>query len=654
MTDHDPRRDSPPACGGHRRNVYLRMTGLAEARALLSERFAAVLDAEEVPVAEAVGRVLAQAVHARVSAPSYHGAAMDGFAVLAEQTFGASEASPMDLALGLRAHPVNTGDVLPGGTDAVVMIEHVQVLDAAIRIEAPAFPWQHVRRVGEDIVATEMLFARHRRVRPTCVGALMAGGIFEVPVLRQPRVLIVPTGAEIVSADQVRVDALQPGTIIEFNGTMLGKLVEEAGGAYTLHPCIADDLDHICEVIVDAVRAYDLVLVIGGSSAGARDFTRAAAEAVGEVLVHGVTMMPGKPTVLADVEGKPVVGVPGYPVSAILCFEQLVAPLLARMQGVSPVRRPVVRAHPTRKIASRLGMDEFVRVRLGRVGERLVATPLPGGSATVTTFTRADGMLCIPTDLEGLHAHEPARVELLRPLHEIEQNVVAVGSHDLCLDLIADLLRARGVGVTLASSHVGSLGGLRALRKGACHMAGSHLLDPSEGSYNLSFVRRYLADVPVQLVHLVDREQGLAVPRGNPKGVRGPDDLVRQDLHFVNRQAGSGTRVLLDHLLAEASIEANRIQGYGTEEFTHMAVAVAVASGAADAGLCVRSAARALGLDFLPLATERYELVIPVEFLDHEGVQQVLEVIDSEEFRRGAVELGGYDVVRTGSVRTVD
>ncbi len=653
--DPDPRTDAPPSCGPHSRNVYLRMTGLAEARALMESRFPQRLPGERVPVAMAVGRVLAEAVHARVSAPSYPGAAMDGFAVRSADTFGASQAGPRDLALQGGAHPVNTGEVMPEGCDAVIMIEHVQVLEGAIRIEAPIFPWQHVRRVGEDIVATEMLFPRHHRIGPTCVGALMAGGIFEVPVVRRPRVLIIPTGAEIVSPENVDVNALRPGTIIEFNGTMLGKLVEASGGTYTLHAAIGDNLDHICETLLAAVRGpYDVVLVIGGSSAGSRDFTRAAAERVGEVFVHGVTMMPGKPTVLADVEGKPVVGVPGYPVSAILCFEQFVAPALARMQGVSPARRPVEWAHPTRKIASKLGMDEFVRVRLGRVGDRLVATPLPRGAGTVTSFSQADGMLCIPADLEGVHPHEPVRVELLRPIEEIEQNVVAVGSHDLCLDVIADLLRARGSGVTLSSSHVGSLGGLRALRDGACHLAGAHLLDPTDGSYNVNFVRRYLPGVPVRLVHLVDREQGLAVPRGNPLGLRALADLVRPDVRFVNRQAGSGTRVLLDHLLGEAGIAATAIRGYPTEEYTHMAVAVAVLSGAADAGLCIGAAARALGLDFVPVATERYELVIPAAFLHHPGVQQVLDVIDSAAFHARARGLGGYDTARTGQARTVE
>ena len=653
--DHDRRTDDAGTCGVHPRNVYLAMTPLPEARARFLERFGAALEAETVPAVDAVGRVLAEAVQARLSAPSYHGAAMDGFAVFARNSFGASQASPRDLALGSQAFAVNTGDLLPEGCDAVIMIEQVQGLAQAIRIEAPAAPWQHVRRVGEDVVATEMLFPRHHPIGPTCVGALLAGGVFDVPVIRRPRVLILPTGGEIVPVAQARLAPPGPGRIIEFNGTMLGKLVEQAGGVYTLHAPIADDLDLLCEVIVEAARgSFDVVMVIGGSSAGARDFTRAAAERVGEVLVHGVTMMPGKPTVLAEVAGKPMVGVPGYPVSAILCFEQLVAPLLAQLQRRPAARRPVVQAYPTRKMASKLGMDEFVRVRLGRVGERLVATPLPRGAGSVTSFTQADGMLCIPADLEGVHAHAPVPVELLRPLEEIEGNLVAVGSHDLCLDVLADLLRGEGDGVRLSSSHVGSLGGLRALRDGVCHLAGCHLLDPTDGSYNTSFVRRYLPGLPVTLVHLVDREQGLAVAPGNPKGLQGLADLARPDCRFVNRQAGSGTRVLLDHLLDQEGIAAASIDGYGTEEFTHMAVAVAVASGAADAGMCVRSAARALGLDFLPVTTERYELVMATASLGHPGLQRLLQVIASPAFALRAARLGGYDTAGTGQLRSID
>ena len=636
------------------RHVYLQMKSLAEARRLLMSRFQwdEFLDTEMVPVGDAVGRVLAEPVFAALSSPGYHGAAMDGIALWARDTFGASDDSPLDLLVGQKAFFVNTGEVLPKGTDAVIMIEQVQVIDDdLVRIEAPAFPWQHVRRVGEDIVATEMLFARGHLVTPTCAGALLAGGVLSVPVRRRPRVLIIPTGGELV--DPKNLTELQPGKIIEFNSTILGKLVEAHGGEFQRQH-LPDDLEHISSTIVAAVEGdFDLVLVIGGSSAGTRDFTKTAIEGVGEVFVHGVTAMPGKPTVLGTVSQRPVVGVPGYPVSAIVCFEQFVAPVLARMLGVAEVERQKATAIPTKKIASKLGMEEFVRVRMGYVGDKLVATPLPRGAGTVTSFTMADGLIRIPSDLEGLHAFEPVEVELLRPLSQIEHNLVAVGSHDLCLDILADLLKKRQNNVTLGSTHVGSLGGLMAIRHGTCHLAGSHLLDADDGSYNTSFVKRYLAEVPVRIVHLVRRNQGLMVAPGNPKNIEGFADLLREEVTFVNRQGGSGTRVLLDYELDRRSMDSSGIIGYETIEFTHMAVAVAVLSGAADVGLGIRAAARALGLEFIDVVYENYELVIPEEFFDSTPIETLLEIINSAEFAKRVMKLGGYDTSLTGQTRSI-
>ena len=637
-----------------KRNVYLQMKSLDQARRIFLDRFewGDVLSSEEVPVADAVGRVLAEPVFAALSSPTYHGAAMDGIAVRAEDTYGASVLEPCELKVGESALFVNTGDVLPQGTNAVIMIEHVQVLDdERVQIEEPAYPWHHVRRVGEDIVATEMLFTRHHRISPYCVGALLAGGVFSVLVRKKPRVLIIPTGDEMVDIESVRPDEIEPGTIIESNSTVLGKLVEAHDGEYVRHERLGDDAERIGRAITDAIQAgFDMVLIIGGSSAGARDCSKSALGQVGDVLVHGVTIMPGKPTLLADVGGRPVVGIPGYPVSAIVAFEEFVAPALSRMVGVEMVRRETVTAKPTRKIASKLGMEELVRVRLGRVGDNLVATPLPRGAGTVTSITQADGIARIPTELEGLKPSELVEVELLRPLDDVERNLVSVGSHDLCLDLIADLLRARQTGVTMSSSHVGSLGGIMAVKRGVCHLAGSHLLDTTDGSYNKSYIKKYLPDMKVRLVHLVEREQGLIVRAGNPGEVQGLEDLTRKDIAFINRQGGSGTRVLLDYELEKRGISSSDIAGYETEEFTHMAVALAVLSGAADVGLGILEAARTLKLDFIPVVSERYDLIIPEKFFDSAGIQLLLEIIRSADFKRRVNELGGYRTAMTGEL----
>lgn len=636
-----------------KRNVYLKMKSLEESRRIVLEAFGdRTPDAEMVPTPEAVGRVLAEPVAARLSSPHFHAAAMDGIAVRAIDTFGAHPAKPKTLAVGESAFFVNTGHVMPTGTDAVIMIENVQEHEAGrVVIEAPAFPWQYVRKMGEDIVATEMLFARRHRVTPYCIGALLAAGHFEVKVLRKPRLVIQPTGSELVDWRRQKEFQLLPGQAIESNAYVLGKLAEAAGARYERLELLGDDLDTIAGAVQAAVeKGADAVMIVGGSSAGSEDYARAVIERLGEILVHGVTMMPGKPTIVGRIGSTPVFGMPGYPVSTIIAFEQLVEPLLARMLGQPPASRERVDVYPTRKIPSKLGLEEFVRVKIGQVGDRLVATTLPRGAGQITSITEADGIIRIPSQLEGLAEGEPVAAELLKPLAVIGRTVVVVGSHDNTLDLLADELRAQGADLSLSSSHVGSLGGLMAVKRGVCHVAGTHLLDERTGAYNLADIKKYLPDVTVRLVHLVMRDQGLMVPAGNPKGIQGLEDLRREDVRLINRQGGSGTRILLDYRLRQLEIDPAQVAGYTDEEFTHMAVAAAVISGAADVGLGISAAARALGLDFIPVVTEQYDLLIPGACFDSDPIQTMLRVIRSEAFKRRVDALGGYHTERTGEI----
>jgi putative molybdopterin biosynthesis protein len=393
-----------------------------------------------------------------------------------------------------------------------------------------------------------------------------------------------------------------------------------------------------------------MVMIVGGSSAGSEDFARAVIARIGEVLVHGVTIMPGKPTLVGRVDGTPVFGMPGYPVSTIIAFEQLVRPLIAHLLGQPLPRRPVADVQPTRKIASKLGLEEFVRVKIGQVGDRLVATALPRGAGQITSITEADGIIRIPAHLEGIPEGEAVQAELLRPMHAIGNTLVVVGSHDNTLDILGDELRAQSAHLTLSSSHVGSMGGLMAVKRGACHLAGTHLLDEESGTYNISYIRKLLPGMAVKLVHLAMRDQGLIVPAGNPKGIRGIEDLERADVRMINRQGGSGTRILLDYRLRQLGIAPDRIVGYTHEEFTHMSVAAAVLSGAADVGLGISAAARALRLDFVPVVTEQYDLLIPQVFFETAAVQELLRVIGSDAFKQRVRGLGGYHTERTGEV----
>ncbi len=636
------------------RNVYLKMKSLEAARRIVLEQLTLLqaLESETVPVPESCGRVLAEPVFAAISAPNYHAAAMDGVAVKAESTYGASESRSLDLAVGREAFFVNTGHVLPDGTDAVIMIEAVQLLDGErVRIEAPAFPWQHVRRIGEDIVATELLFPRNHRITAPCIGAMLTAGIFSVPVKRSPQVLIIPTGSELVDWRRTRLEDLKPGQVLETNSYVLGALVKSCGGAFTRHAMLADDIGRIRAAVESAAETgCQIAMILGGSSAGSEDYARAVIAETGEVFVHGVTIMPGKPVVIGRVGKTAVFGMPGYPVSAIIVFEQLVKPLLAALLGQTLEAPRTARVEPTRKIASKLGVEEFVRVKLGRVGGRIVATPLPRGAGQITSITKADGIIRIPADTEGLRENEPVAAELMRAPEELSRTIVIVGSHDNTLDVLADQLKAAPGGLLLSSSHVGSMGGLMAIKRGGCHLAGSHLLDSENGSYNVSYIRKFLPGRPVKLVTLVLRENGLIVPRGNPKSIRGIEDLARPEVSFINRQAGSGTRILLDYRLKALGLDPARIRGYGVEEFTHMAVAVAVLTGGADTGLGIYAAARALGLDFIPVVTEQYDLVIPAEHFDTENIQALMDVVRSAEFRKQVESLGGYNTRRTGDI----
>ncbi|QTA89530.1 molybdopterin biosynthesis protein [Desulfonema magnum] len=637
-----------------KRNVYLKMKTLKQAREILFERFSmfGTLSNERVSVPDAVGRVLAEPVTAKISAPNFHAAAMDGIAVKAENTFGASEARPKELIVGRDAFYINTGNVIPENTNAVIMIEHINVLDEnRIEIEAPAFPWQYIRKMGEDIVATELLFPQNHLVTPYCVGALLSGGVFTVSVRKKPKLLIIPTGSELVEWRDTKLENLKPGQVVESNSFVLGKLAEACGATYIRHEILTDNVEKIRQAVDDAAHSdFDIILIDGGSSAGSEDYSKQVISDLGETLVHGVTMMPGKPLIIGEIKNKPVLGIPGYPVSAIISFEQFVRPLICRALGQPDIEPQKTEVQPIRKIASKLGVEEFLRVKLGKVGDRVVATPLPRGSGSITSITEADGIIRIPNHVEGLKDKEPVFAELLRPLSSVQNTIVVVGSHDNTLDILADELKAKHSNLKVSSSHVGSMGGLMAIKRGVCHLAGSHLLDTEDGSYNISYIRRYLPDTKVKLVNLVFRDQGLIVSPGNPKNIRGIEDLGREDIMFINRQAGSGTRILLDYRLRQLGMDSGSITGYENEEFTHMSVAVSVLSGMADAGLGIYAAAKALHLDFIPVVTEQYDLVIPQEHFDSDNIRILLETINTGEFKKRVQALGGYSTEKTGTV----
>lgn len=631
------------------RKIYLDTVTVEEALRRLESalgRLGWSAPAETVPTEEALGRVTAEGVTARISSPHYAAAAVDGIAVRAADTFGATETSPVRLAPDQIVW-VDTGDPLPPGKDACIMVEDLNELPGGgVEIYAAVAPWQHVRAIGEDVVATELVVPAGTRIRPQEIGALLATGVLEVRVRRPPVVAFIPTGDELVQPHS----GPAAGEIIEFNSRVVLGMVREWGAVPRRHEIVRDDYGALRSAIEAAVEEADLVVVNAGSSAGSEDHSVHVLSELGEVLVHGVAIRPGKPFMAAIVRGKPVLGLPGYPVSTWLTADLFLKPLVYRFLGLPVPRRPRLTARLTRRLASPMGVHEFVRVKVGQVGGRAVATPMVRGAGVISSLVRADGILFIPADREGLEEGSEVEVELLRPADEVLGSLVAVGSHDIILDLVESHLRRQGLG--LSSAHAGSLGGLVALRRGEAHVAGVHLLDEATGEYNVPYVRRYLGR-PARLLLLGRRDQGFIVPPGNPKGIRGFEDLARGDVRFVNRQRGAGTRLLLDYHLKRAGIDPAQVQGYRHEEFTHLNVAAAVAAGAADCGLGILAAARALGLDFVPVTREEYELCIPLEHWDHPGVQALRALLEDPAFRREAEALGGYDLQDAGRIREV-
>lgn len=678
--------------------IYLHDIPLPQAQSRLQQALEdaglwRVLGVEEIPLDEnALDRVLAEPVWARLSSPHYHASAMDGFALRAGRTAGALPSRPVVLRIDEDAVYVDTGDPLPDWANAVVQIENTEPVDAegglssdprhpyAIRLRDPLPPWTHVRPMGEDIVATELVLPAGHTLRPVDLGAVAASGHASVRVARRPRVGIIPTGTELVPIGQ----PVKKGDIIEYNALVLAAQVRAWGGDPVRYPIIPDDFSTIRAAVARAALECDLVLLNAGSSAGSEDFSARVVEDLGELLVHGVAVRPGHPVIIGMIRRStseqsigeqsiskspspidssplpvrlidrsllPIFGIPGYPVSAALTGEIFVEPVLACWLGRAPRQPLEIDATLTRKVNSPPGDDDYLRVVVGKVGQRTLAAPLSRGAGVITSLVRADGITILPRGVQGLEAGSNVRVRLYRAPAEIERTIFAIGSHDLTLDLLAQFLSQRGR--RLVSANVGSQGGLVALRRGEAHLAGSHLLDPETGQYNVPYLRQYLPDTPVRLVVWVGRQQGLLVPRGNPKGIHGLPDLARPDVRFINRQRGAGTRVLLDFHLRQLSIDSDQVQGYEQEEYTHLAVAAAVASSRADCGLGVMGAAHALDLDFIPLFTERYDLVIPCAHLsDAAGglLSPLFDLMTDPAFRRAVQALPGYDVAEMGRV----
>ncbi|WP_307342016.1 molybdopterin biosynthesis protein [Caldalkalibacillus uzonensis] len=629
------------------RTIYLEDVPRKEALRQLLHHFRTPREVEWVPTIKALGRVTAEPIYAHLSMPHYHASAMDGIAVRAEETFGAHEQRPKQLVQGESFEYVDTGDPIPAGYNAVIMIEHVRELaEGRVEIIEPATPWQHIRPVGEDVVSGEMLLPQGHVIRPVDQGALLAGGILSVPVVKKPVVSIIPTGSELV---QPTVD-VTPGQIIEFNGTVFAGYIEQWGGSPRYYGIVKDDPEQIKAAILECAETSDIVVLNAGSSAGSEDYTVHLISELGEVFTHGVATRPGKPVVLGKVGDTPVIGLPGYPVSAYLTLEWFVQPLICQYLGLTVPSRAKLDVTLGRRLVSTMGSEDFVRMNIGYVNGKYIANPLTRAAGVTMSLVRADGLLIIPSESLGYEQGEKVTLELYKPVETIRKSILFSGSHDLSIDLLSSLIKERDQDRQIISSHTGSMAGLMAIKKGEAHVAGIHLLDEQSGMYNVPFVRRYLKDQDVVLVRFLQREQGWIVPKGNPHHIHSVRDIVEQNLLYVNRQRGAGTRILFDALLAEHDLSSDDVRGYGREMFSHLNVAAAVKEGTADVGLGIYSAAKALDLDFVPVADESYDLLMSREFYESEGGQLLLDVMVSEAFKIQIEQLGGYKVKDIGQL----
>jgi putative molybdopterin biosynthesis protein len=597
---------------------------------------------EKIKVSEALDRVLARAVFALRSVPHYNSAAVDGIAVRSSDTVQASKHAPKRLD---RDHfaIVNTGQPMPEGFDAVIMIEDVHFLeDGSVEIFEPVPSFHNVRTIGEDVVEYDMLFCRYHRLAPQDLSLLLAAGVFEVEVVKKPECVVVPTGDEIVDPSS----ELKEGSIPETNSILVKAFLERLGANVKVHDPLGDDPTKLASALQELLPTHDLVLFIGGSSAGQKDYVYRVLEKHGEVLVHGLSIRPGKPTILAIVEEKPVIGLPGFPASCFTVLERVVKPILQAWYRSSESNEDFLEAEVATRMFSSVGDDEFVRVMLAKVKDRYVCVPLKRGAATMSSLTKMDGTIVVPKGQEVIDEGKKVQVLLTASRKRIDNTVLFVGSNDPLIDRLSDLLIERGLNLSVVN--VGSLGGVRAIAKSYAHLAGVHLFDSESETYNLPFLRKMMKHFV--LVKFVKRLQGLVVQKGNPKSIKSLHDLARKDVKFVNRQKASGTRILLDYYLSKLGIDPRQINGYDKEELTHAAVALKIKRNLADVGLAVSYVAQLMDLDFVPLCWEEYDLLVLPEFLKDERFGIILDVMASSDFKNVVSESSGYDISDLGRV----
>lgn len=625
-----------------KRNVYLDAIEYNDVSSILSK----VLEtcnyknsSEMVNVKETLGRVTFRSVFAHVSSPSYNASAMDGVAIKAVSAITANETNPVTLNKNDFEY-INTGNILPNRFDTVVMIEDVHVnKDGSIKLYKSFRTYENVRPIGEDITKGDLVLPIHHQIRPIDISALISAGIEEIEVIKKIKVAIIPTGDEIVQ----NISNMKKGHIQDSNSYYVKNELDLLHVESIILPIQRDEFDILEETFINASKEYDLLLIGAGSSAGSKDYVKAIVEQNGTVFAHGINIKPGKPTVIGEVGNTPLIGMPGYPVSTYITFEKVVKPLISLMMNLKLTPFKQVKARLTQRVYSSLKNHEFVRVALSKVDNELVAIPLNRKAGVTMSVVKANGVLTIPKNSEGYDASTKVIVDII---HEtsFDDSIVVIGSHDILFDHLVDTLSE--CGISIISTHTGSMGGVLSIRRNECHIAPVHILH-IDGTYNKQLIPTYLNNDYV-LIKGIKRTQGLYVKKGNPKNIKELKDI--KNYNYVNRQRGSGTRVLLDYLLKMNQINSNDINGYDFELATHILVAESVKDDRFDVGMGIKSVSEYTGVDFIEIAQESYDFIVKKSFTKTKKFKLFIKALQNKDLQSKLKQLGGYDFTDVGEI----
>ncbi|MCL1935787.1 MAG: molybdopterin biosynthesis protein [Defluviitaleaceae bacterium] len=623
------------------RNLYLKTTPIEEALENFYKYIKIKSETEEIEVINSLGRILSRSVFAKYSSPNYNSCAMDGIITNSEKIKNASEINPIILTETKDFLYVNTGNLLKEPFDCVVMIEDITEIEKnKIAVKKSAKPWQHVRIIGEEIIEGELVLSSNNKIRPFDISAMLSSGITTIFVKKQITVAIIPTGSELIDIHEVP----KLGNVIESNSYMLEASLKNYGFLANRYDRVKDDYDIIKNAIINATKKNDVVLISAGTSAGTEDYTKDIINELGEVITHGLSVKPGKPVILGIVNDTPVIGLPGYPISCYVTFENIVIPILELLNG--KIEQKKVKAKITRKLVSSFKHKEFVRVKLAKIDDDIIATPMYKGVGSSMGLVRADGVISIPLLSEGIEMGDIVDVVLTN--NNFENKLTISGGHDILLDIIL------GITNNVSTNYIGSFAGLFALKKGETHIAAVNILDEETGKYNIpETIKKMFENEQLVIINGVKRNVGFIVAKNNPFNIKNVEDLTKKNVRYINRQHGSGARHFFDYILNENNVDKEKINGYDREVMTNTEVAYAIKNKNADCGIGSESAAKKFGLDFVKLETESFDFVVKKKHLDLLEVKKFREILISGDFIKRLNSLEAYIIFGIGETASI-